>query len=96
MMKRDMEAALESGRKHHLLQFAKEAVAKLQEAKELMYDLLWEMCDCDDKIYAEACSVNRYPSESAEKLHNIAIRMDGLLQSWEQKVRELSKKEERT
>lgn len=76
---------------------AVEVVAKLQALKESIYDLLWEMCDCDDKIYAEACSSgSRYPSESAEKLHNIAIRMDGLLQSWEQKVRELSKKEERT
>lgn len=73
---------------------AVEAVAKMRASKELMYDLLWEMCDCDDKIYTEVCSGNRYPSESAEKLHNIAIQMDGLLQNWEQRVRELSKKEE--
>lgn len=70
---------------------AVKAVARMQTLKELMYDLLWEMCDCDDKIYTEACSGNRYPSESAEKLHNIAIRMDGLSQSWEQKVREYAR-----
>ena len=52
---------------------------KYDRAKESLYDAVFELCDCDEHIYARVCSeVDYCPSEIIKDIQKLAIRLSVL------------------
>lgn len=53
---------------------------KYEEAKEDLYNALWNLCDCKEETYAAAC-MGEYPEPIAAEIHNLAIKLSNLSQA---------------
>lgn len=52
---------------------------KYEEAKESLYNALWELCGCDDEKYTRAC-MGEYPEPIAKEVHELAVKLSALAQ----------------
>ena len=51
-------------------------------AREEVYNAIWELCECDDEVYQNACS-GLPKEEIVDKLLDIAAELDGMSQKYE-------------